>query len=52
MTEAALPQKGSAAIPEAEHKIPPTSHGKIDEALGVLKEVTHRTMEHTGFSLG
>ncbi|MEM9073448.1 MAG: aldehyde dehydrogenase family protein [Myxococcota bacterium] len=36
MTQAAL-QTGSAAIPEAEHKIPPSSREQIDEALTTLR---------------
>ncbi len=31
-------QTGSAAIPEAEHRIPPTSHDDLDAALAVLKD--------------
>ena len=38
MTDLAPMQKGSAAIPEADHRMPPTSKEKIDAALEVLRE--------------
>lgn len=36
MTEVAL-QRGSAAIPEAEHRLPPTSKEKLDDAVAALR---------------
>lgn len=41
MTQAVIEPKGSAAIPEAEHRIAPTSRAKIDEALAVLEDHKH-----------
>ena len=38
MTEAAVEPQGSAAIPEAEHRIEPTSQSVIDEALAILED--------------
>ena len=38
MTEAAVEPQGSAAIPEAEHRIEPTSQSKLDEALAILED--------------
>ena len=32
------PKQGSAAIPEAEHRIEPTSQSKLDEALAILED--------------
>ena len=37
-THVAIEAKGSAAIPEAEHRIEPTSQSTIDEALAVLQD--------------
>ena len=37
MTEAAAEVHGSVAIPEAEHRIEPTSRSRIDEALAILE---------------
>ena len=36
MTQAASEVHGSVAIPEAEHRIEPTSQSRIDEALSIL----------------
>jgi hypothetical protein len=36
--QAAVEPQGSAAIPEAEHRIAPTSQSKLDEALAVLED--------------
>ncbi|MEM8607995.1 MAG: aldehyde dehydrogenase family protein [Myxococcota bacterium] len=41
MTEVVVAQVGSAAIPEAEHQIEPTSQSTIDEALAILED--HKT---------
>ena len=38
MTQAAAEPQGSAAIPEAEHRIEPTSQSKLDEALAILED--------------
>ena len=38
MTQAAVAKYGSAAIPEAEHRIEPTSQSKLDEALAILQD--------------
>jgi len=38
VTQAAVEPQGSAAIPEAEHRIAPTSQSKLDEALAVLED--------------
>ena len=38
MTEAATQQKGSYALPEAEHTLPPTSKDEIDRALAALRD--------------
>ena len=38
MTEVSVMQHGSAAIPEAKHRIEPTSQSSIDEALSVLQD--------------
>lgn len=38
MTQAIIEAQGSAAIPEAEHRIAPTSQSKIDEALAILED--------------
>ncbi len=38
MTQAVPELQGSAAIPEAEHRIEPTSQSKLDEALAVLED--------------
>ena len=38
MTEAAAEVHGSAAIPEAAHRIEPTSQSRIDEALAILQD--------------
>jgi acyl-CoA reductase-like NAD-dependent aldehyde dehydrogenase len=38
VTQAAGEAHGSAAIPEAEHRIEPTSRSRIDEALAVLED--------------
>ncbi len=38
MTQAAAEQQGSAAIPEAQHRIEPTSEGRLDEALAILED--------------
>lgn len=38
MTEAAAEVHGSVAIPEAEHRIEPTSQSRIDEALAILED--------------
>lgn len=38
MTHAAVAKYGSAAIPEAEHRIEPTSKSTLDEALAILQD--------------
>ena len=38
MTQTAIEPQGSAAIPEAEHRIEPTSQSKLDEALAILED--------------
>lgn len=38
MTQAVAETQGSAAIPEAEHRIEPTSQSKLDEALAILED--------------
>ena len=38
MTHAAIEPQGSAAIPEAEHRIEPTSQSNLDEALAILED--------------
>ncbi len=38
MTQAAVAKYGSAAIPEAEHRIEPTSQSRLDEALAILQD--------------
>jgi len=38
LTQAAVEPQGSAAIPEAEHRIEPTSQLKLDEALAILED--------------
>ena len=38
MTEVAAEAHGSAAIPEAEHRIEPTSQARLDEALAILED--------------
>ncbi len=38
MTQAVAEPQGSAAIPEAEHRIEPTSQSKLDEALAILED--------------
>ena len=38
MTQAVARKQGSAAIPEAEHRIEPTSQSKLDEALAILED--------------
>ncbi len=38
MTQAVAQKQGSAAIPEAEHRIEPTSQSKLDEALAILED--------------
>ena len=38
MTQAVAGQQGSAAIPEAEHRIEPTSQSRLDEALAILED--------------
>ena len=38
MTQAAVAKYGSAAIPEAEHRIEPTSKSTLDEALAILQD--------------
>ncbi|MEM7437015.1 MAG: aldehyde dehydrogenase family protein, partial [Myxococcota bacterium] len=38
MTDAVVAQVGSAAIPEAEHQIEPTSQATLDEALAILED--------------
>lgn len=38
MTQAAAEVHGSAAIPEAKHRIAPTSRSRIDEALAILDD--------------
>ncbi len=38
MTQAVAQKQGSAAIPEAEHRIEPTSKSKLDEALAILED--------------
>ena len=38
MTHAAIEPQGSAAIPEAEHRIEPTSQSHLDEALAILED--------------
>lgn len=38
MTETVVAQVGSAAIPEAEHQVAPTSRATIDEALAILED--------------
>ena len=38
MTQVAAEVHGSVAIPEAEHRIEPTSQSRIDEALSILEE--------------
>lgn len=41
MTQAAPEMQGSAVIPEAPHRIEPTSRARLDEALTVLEEHKH-----------
>ena len=41
MTQVVAEQQGSAAIPEAEHRIEPTSQAKLDEALAILEDHKH-----------
>ncbi|MFW2389051.1 MAG: aldehyde dehydrogenase family protein [Polyangiales bacterium] len=41
MNQAVAESKGSAAIPEAEHRIEPTSQSKLDEALAILEDHKH-----------
>ena len=38
MTQVAVAKYGSAIIPEAEHRIEPTSKSKLDEALAILQD--------------
>lgn len=38
MTEATVANQGSAAIPEAQHRIEPTSQSRLDEALAILDD--------------
>jgi hypothetical protein len=38
VTQAVVESQGSAAIPEAEHRIEPTSQSKLDEALAILED--------------
>jgi acyl-CoA reductase-like NAD-dependent aldehyde dehydrogenase len=38
VTQAATEPQGSAAIPEAEHRIEPTSRSRLDEALAILED--------------
>ncbi|MGB5811231.1 MAG: aldehyde dehydrogenase family protein [Polyangiales bacterium] len=38
MTQAVVAKYGSAAIPEAEHRIEPTSQATLDEALAILQD--------------
>lgn len=38
MTQAVAQKQGSAAIPEAKHRIEPTSQSKLDEALAILED--------------
>jgi len=38
VTHAAIEPQGSAAIPEAEHRIEPTSQSHLDEALAILED--------------
>lgn len=38
MTEAAVEMQGSAVIPEAQHRIEPTSQSKLDDALAILDD--------------
>ena len=38
MTQAVAEAQGSAAIPEPEHRIEPTSQSKLDEALAILED--------------
>ncbi|MBT8469009.1 MAG: hypothetical protein KJN97_09690, partial [Deltaproteobacteria bacterium] len=38
MTQAVAHKQGSAAIPEPEHRIEPTSQSKLDEALAILED--------------
>lgn len=38
MTQAAVEAHGSAAIPEAKHRIEPTSRSALDEALAILED--------------
>ena len=38
MTQVAAEVHGSVAIPEAEHRIEPTSQSRIDEALAILED--------------
>jgi len=38
VTQAAVAKYGSAAIPEAEHRIEPTSKSTLDEALAILQD--------------
>ena len=38
MTQATAEPQGSAAMPEAEHRIEPTSQSKLDEALAILED--------------
>ncbi len=38
MTQAVAQVQGSAAIPEAKHRIEPTSQSKLDEALAILED--------------
>jgi len=38
LTQAVAQKQGSAAIPEAEHRIEPTSQSKLDEALAILED--------------
>ena len=41
MTDAAAEVHGSVAIPEAHHRVEPTSQSRIDEALAVLEDHKH-----------
>ena len=38
MTQALAEAQGSAVIPEAQHRIEPTSQSKLDEALAILED--------------
>ncbi|MBW2404809.1 MAG: aldehyde dehydrogenase, partial [Deltaproteobacteria bacterium] len=38
MTQAVAEPQGSAAIPEAEHRIEPTSQSRLDEGLAILED--------------